>query len=44
MDRFEVIVENGVYIVDTRQVVSGPPPTSVTFDDRLPTDMPHCSG
>ncbi len=44
MDRFEVIVENGVYIVDTRQVVSGPPPTSVTFDDRLPTEMPHCSG
>jgi cytochrome b6-f complex iron-sulfur subunit len=44
MDRFEVVVENGVYIVDTRQVVSGPPPTSVTFDDRLPTEMPHCSG
>ena len=44
MDRFEVLVENGAYLVDTRQVVSGPPPGTVTFDERAASDMPHCSG
>jgi len=44
MDRFEVVVEGGVYVADTRQVVAGPPPGTVTFDERGPTDMPHCSG
>ncbi len=44
LDRFEVSVEDGIYVVDTRQVVSGPPPGTVTFDERGPTDMPHCSG
>jgi len=44
MDRFEVLVEDGVYVADTREVVGGPPPGSVTFDERGPTDMPHCSG
>ncbi len=44
MDRFEVVVEDGVYVADTRQVVAGPPPGTVTFDERGPTDMPHCSG
>ena len=44
MDRFEVNVEGGAYVVDTRQVVTGPPVGSVTFDDRGPADMPHCSG
>jgi cytochrome b6-f complex iron-sulfur subunit len=44
MDRFEVSVADGVYIVNTREVVSGPPPGTVTFDDRAPTDMPHCTG
>ena len=45
MDRFEVLVENGVYIVDTRQVISGPPPTVVTFDKRAASDISaHCVG
>ena len=44
MDRFEVLVENGAYVIDTREVVSGPPPGTVTFDERGPTDMPHCTG
>ena len=44
MDRFEVVIEGGAYVVDTRQVVTGPPVGSVTFDDRGVCDMPHCSG
>ena len=44
MDRFEVLVENGAYVVDTRQVVAGPPPGTVTFDERAASDMPHCAG
>ena len=44
MDRFPVTVVDGAYIVDTGQVVDGPPPGTVTFDDRAPTDMSHCSG
>jgi hypothetical protein len=43
MDRFTVLVENGAYVVRTSEVISGPPVGTVTFDDRLPTDMPHCS-
>lgn len=44
MDRFEVSVADGVYIVNTREVISGPPVGTVTFDDRGPTDMAHCTG
>jgi len=44
MDRFEVLVEDGVYVADTREVVGGPPPGTITFDERGPTDTPHCSG
>ena len=44
MDRFEVLIEDGAYVVDTRQVVTGPPVGSVTFDERGVADMPHCSG
>jgi len=45
MDRFPTTVnDQGVYVVDTRAVESGPPPGTVTFDERLPTDMPHCAG
>lgn len=44
MDRFPVTAADGVYVVNTREVVSGPPPGTVTFDDRGPTDMPHCAG
>ena len=44
MDRFPVSAEGDAYIVDTAEVISGPPPGTVTFDDRPPTAMPHCSG
>jgi cytochrome b6-f complex iron-sulfur subunit len=44
MDRFEVNVADGVYVVDTSEIVSGPPPGTVTFDDRATGDIGHCSG
>jgi cytochrome b6-f complex iron-sulfur subunit len=42
MDRFDVALEDGVYMVDTREIVAGPPQGTVTFDDRAPDDMGHC--
>ena len=44
MDRFAVAVENGQYIVRTREVISGAPVGQVTFDDRVSSQIPHCSG
>ncbi len=44
MDHFPVIVADGAYVVNTAEVVSGPPPGTVSFDEREPTDMPHCTG
>jgi cytochrome b6-f complex iron-sulfur subunit len=44
MDGFPVAAVDGAYVVNTREVVNGPPPGTVTFDDRAPTDMPHCTG
>jgi cytochrome b6-f complex iron-sulfur subunit len=44
MDRFEVTVQDGNYVVVTRTVVSGPPVGTVTFDDRAPGSIPHCTG
>lgn len=44
MDRFSVTVQDGAYVVVTREVISGPPVGTVTFDDRAPTAMPHCTG
>ncbi len=44
MDRFAVSVADGAYVVNTREVISGEPPGTVTFDSRQPTEMPHCSG
>ncbi|HET7645463.1 MAG TPA: Rieske 2Fe-2S domain-containing protein [Candidatus Limnocylindria bacterium] len=44
MDRFSVSVQDGAYVVVTREVISGPPVGTVTFDDRAPTDMAHCTG
>ena len=44
MDRFEVLFQDGSYVVDTRAVVSGPPPGTVTFDQRTPDDIEsNCS-
>ena len=44
MDRFNVLVTDGVYIVDTSEKIDGPPIGTDTFDPRGPTDMPHCTG
>lgn len=44
LDRFPVTLEGGVYLLDTSQVEAGPPPGTVTFDPRTPTEMPHCTG
>ncbi|MBA2265506.1 MAG: Rieske 2Fe-2S domain-containing protein [Chloroflexi bacterium] len=44
MDRFPVAAVDGAYVVNTGEVIDGPPPGTVTFDDRAPTDTPHCSG
>jgi cytochrome b6-f complex iron-sulfur subunit len=44
MDRFEVTTQDGNYIIVTRQVVSGPPTGTVTFDPRATGQIPHCTG
>ncbi|MEA2652014.1 MAG: cytochrome b6-f complex iron-sulfur subunit [Chloroflexota bacterium] len=44
MSRFDMVFQDGAYVVDSRQVIDGPPPGTITFDDRPPTAMPHCSG
>ena len=44
MDRFEVAFTDGAYVVDTREIVSGDPPGTVTFDDRAPGSIDHCTG
>ncbi len=44
MDRFEVVFTDGAYVVDTSEIVSGPPPGTVTFDPRGPGDTAHCVG
>jgi hypothetical protein len=38
----EVALEDGVYMVDTREIIAGPPQGTVTFDDRPPGTMGHC--
>ncbi len=44
MDRFGVTVQDGAYIAVTREVISGPPVGTVTFDDRLDGEIEHCTG
>jgi cytochrome b6-f complex iron-sulfur subunit len=44
MDRFNVIIRDGVYVIDTSEKVDGPPIGTATFDTRVPTDMAHCAG
>jgi cytochrome b6-f complex iron-sulfur subunit len=44
MDRFAVTVQDGAYVVVTREVISGPPVGTVTFDDRLDGEIEHCTG
>jgi len=44
MDRFNVVVEDGVYIIDTSEIVAGPPIGAETFDTRTTGQIPHCAG
>jgi cytochrome b6-f complex iron-sulfur subunit len=44
MDSFNVLIENGAYVVDTSEIVAGPPIGTDTFDSRAPGQIPHCSG
>ncbi len=45
MDHFPVSVANGAYVVNTAEVVSGPPPGTVTFDERGPGQVAgNCTG
>jgi cytochrome b6-f complex iron-sulfur subunit len=45
MDGFNVTLnEAGAYVVDTSEVIAGPPVGTVTFDERGPGDMTHCTG
>jgi cytochrome b6-f complex iron-sulfur subunit len=43
LDRFPVELDGDVYVVDTRQIENGPPPGTVTFDNRSPGEMQHCA-
>ena len=43
MDRFAVTVEDGAYVIVTREVISGPPVGTVTFDPRTASEITdHC--
>ncbi|MFN2484089.1 MAG: ubiquinol-cytochrome c reductase iron-sulfur subunit [Candidatus Limnocylindria bacterium] len=44
MDRFPVAMEGDKVVVDTAEKISGPPVGTVTFDDRSPGSIPHCTG
>jgi cytochrome b6-f complex iron-sulfur subunit len=39
MDRFAVTLADGAYVVDTREVITGPPVTAQNFDPRTPDDV-----
>jgi cytochrome b6-f complex iron-sulfur subunit len=44
MDRFNVVIQDGVYVIDTSELIDGPPIGTDTFDSRTPTEMQHCTG
>jgi cytochrome b6-f complex iron-sulfur subunit len=45
MDRFNVVITDGVYEIDTSELVDGPPIGTVTFDPRTATEVKqHCTG
>jgi len=43
MDRFKVTLADGVYVIDTSSIESGPPIGSATFDTRDTAKIPHCA-
>jgi cytochrome b6-f complex iron-sulfur subunit len=45
MDHFPISVNNGAYVINTAEVVSGPPSGTVTFDERGTGDIAgNCTG
>ncbi|HEX6128903.1 MAG TPA: Rieske 2Fe-2S domain-containing protein [Candidatus Limnocylindria bacterium] len=43
MDRFTMLVEDGIYKINSGELEDGPPVGTETFDTRGTGDMPHCS-
>lgn len=43
MDRFDVTLTDGNYVIDTGAIVAGPPIGTATFDPRNTADIPHCA-
>ena len=44
MDRFAVTKSaDGAYVIDTGEIVSGPPIGTATFDPRDTANVPHCA-
>jgi cytochrome b6-f complex iron-sulfur subunit len=43
MDSFRVELTDGVYVIDTSVIVSGPPIGAATFDTRDTASIPHCA-
>lgn len=43
MDSFGVELIEGVYVIDTSAIVSGPPIGTATFDTRDTASIPHCA-
>ena len=43
MDRFVMLVRDGVYIVNSGEIEDGPPVGTETFDTRTKEQMPHCA-
>lgn len=44
MDRFNVSMNGSTYVVDTSEIITGPPIGTASFDPRGPSDMQHCVG
>ena len=44
MDRFPTAFTDGLYVVNTREVESGPPTGTVGFDPRDTASIDHCTG
>ena len=43
LDRFSVSRPKGAYLIDTSQIIDGPPIGTATFDRRSATEMAHCT-
>ena len=43
MDRFDVTIADGAYVIDTSAIISDRPIGTATFDTRRTEDIPHCA-